>query len=246
MTLGGVTWVRNGWYYDYCFRESIQCLKELCDEVIIIDAGSDDLTDRTVKQFEDQKTMVVCLGQDEWEKQKGKEKLAYFQNLALSFLSTDYYFLLQADEIIHEDSFPFIRQAIETREEGIVCSRINLWRDCNSYINVPESRQPCSTKVIRLAKTNHQSVDDGESIKAYSISKFVEDIRIYHYGFVRKVDIMKRKVINMQEGVFGVAHDPKLDKSEVFDWSLWFNESELSPIKEEHPKFIKEWIKTRP
>lgn len=247
MTLGGVTFVRNGWEYDYCFRETIACLQELCDQVVILDAGSDDTTDITVKQYEDQNTMVVCLDKNEWSKQRGRTKLAYFQNLAKSFLDTDYYFLLQADEIIHEDCFPVIRGCIEMRHEAFLVSRINLWRDCNSYICVPDSRQPCSTKVIRLAKIKYDSVDDGESISTQANSQFVDDIRIYHYGFVRRKDVMKKKVINMQESVFELGmHDPKLDQSEEFDWRLWFDKDELCSIKEDHPKFIKEYIKTRP
>lgn len=248
MTLGGVIFIRNGWEYDYCFREAIACLQELCDQVVILDAGSDDLTDRTVKQYEDQNTLVVCLDKSEWDKQQGRTKLAYFQNLAKSFLDTDYYFLLQGDEIIHENSFPIIRSIVDLGwEESILVSRINLWRDCNSYINVPDSRQPCSTKVIRLARIKYDSVDDGESISAQANSDFVDDIRIYHYGFVRRKSVMKKKVINMQESVFQLGfHDPKLDMGDEFDWKLWFSESELSPIAEDHPKFIKEYIKTRP
>lgn len=246
MTLGGAIIIREGIRYDYCFQQAIDCLKELCDQVSILAIDGDDNTTEIVKQYEDQNTIVVCLPSEEWHNHSGRERLSYFQNVAASFLDTDYYFLLQGDEIIHEKSFPFIREAIETGEDGIVCSRINLWRDCNSYINVPENRQPCSTKVIRLAKTGKLSVDDGESVKATSISKFVDDIRIFHYGFVRKVNVMKAKVINMQEAVFGISHDPKLDKSDIFDWSLWFNESGLSPLKEEHPKFIREWIIGRP
>lgn len=245
-TLGGILFIRNGVEFDYCFQQAIDCLYQLCDKVIILDAGSTDGTDEVVRQYESENIMVICLDKEEWDKQQGREKLSYFQNLALSFLDTDYYFLLQGDEIIHEDSFPSIREAIETGEEAFICSRINLWGDCNSYINVPTDKQPCSTKVIRLAKTKYKSVDDGESISANAISKFAEDIRIYHYGFVRKKEVMKSKIINMQENVFQIAHDQKLDQSEVFDSELWFKNDELSPIKEKHPTFIKEWVKTRP
>lgn len=246
MTLGGVTFVRNGWQYDYCFREAIVCLQELCDQVVVLDAGSDDTTNITVKQYEDQNTMVICFDKLEWERQRGRTKLAHFQNLAKSFLDTDYYVLLQADEIIHEKSFPAIKCAIHGGAESYLVSRINLWRDCNSYISVPDYRQPCSTKVIRIAKTKYDSVDDGESISAQASDEFIDDIKIYHYGFVRRKDVMKKKIINMQEGVFEIDHDPKLDSMDEFDWRAWFYEDDLRPLKGEHPKFIKNWIKTRP
>lgn len=244
-TLGGIMFIRNGEQYDYCYREAIVCLQALCDSVVVLDAGSDDGTAEMLQQYEDQNTMVICLGKDEWDKQQGREKLSYFQNLCLSFLDTDYYFLLQADEIIHEDSFPSIREAINTGWEAFYCTRINLWRDSKSYINVPDDRQPCSTKVIRLAKNKYKSVGDGESIEAIADPSLIEEIRIYHMGFVRNKNIMKAKVVNMQENVFGIDHDPKLDKSDIFDWSLWFNESEHSPIREELPMFITKWAAER-
>jgi len=247
MTLGGATWIRNGIEFDYNFEESIRCLQAFCDEIVVLDAGSSDGTAERLSQFEDTNTMVICLDKSEWGNQQGREKLAYFQNLAKSFLSTDYYFMLQADEILHESSFPFVREAIETGEDGIICSRINLWRDCNSYLCVPENRQPCSTRVIRLAKTQFDSVDDGESISANSISKFADDIRIYHMGFVRSKKVMVDKIKNMQINVFRLSEfDPKMNNMDIFDWSAWFSENDLGDIKEPLPKFITKWAQTRP
>lgn len=57
---------------------------------------------------------------------------------------------------------------------------------------------------------------------------------------------MKAKIIHLQEGVFGIPHDPKLDKSVIFDSELWFSGNELSPITEELPKYIKTWAISRP
>jgi hypothetical protein len=58
---------------------------------------------------------------------------------------------------------------------------------------------------------------------------------------------MKDKIINMQESVFELGlHDPKLDGSDTFDSTLWFKDGDLAELKEEHPKFITNWISTRP
>lgn len=246
-TLGGVIFCIDCIRYDYCIEESVQCLKELVDELVILDAGSNDGTIELLKKYEDDKTQLVLLDRTEWDKQKGKEKLAYFQNLALSFLSTDFYFLLQADEIITEDSFPYIRKAIENPyQDSYLCKRVNLWGDCNHYINVPISRQPCSIVVNRLARTDKKSHGDGESIDARASLEFINKITIVHYGFVRKKEVMKSKVLNMQEAVFGIDHDPKLDKSEHFDSTLWFKGKDLSIVGFKHPKWIKNWIIGRP
>lgn len=252
MTLGGIIFIRNGDMYDYCYRESIACLQALCDKVVVLDAGSTDGTAEVVQQYEDQNTTVICLGEEEWDKQQGREKLSYFQNLALSFLDTDYYFLLQGDEILHESCFQAVREAIETGADCVFVKRINLWRDCNSFINVEHNRQPCGTSIIRLAKTKYKSVGDGECIENSRTDNIGyvghhNQIRIYHYGFVRKREVMKEKIINMQENVFQLGlHDPKLDGGDVFDSELWFSGNELSPITEEHSKFIKSWAISRP
>lgn len=247
-TLGGVFFVKDGLRYDYCFKESIECLCELCDEVSVIEVGSSDGTFDVLDALSKQNSnlTITSFPLSHWDERKGRERISLYQNIAKSLLSTNYYYLQQADEITKEDSFKFIRDAIESGEDGIICSRINLWRDCNSYLAVPENRQPCSTKIIRLAKTEFNSIDDGESISANAISKYVNDIRIYHYGFVRKKEVMKDKIFNMQENVFEIAHDPKLDNMKIFDWSAWFSEEDLQTITEPHPKFIREWVKSRP
>lgn len=245
--LGGVLFIKDGIKYDYCYRESISCLQAFCDEVIVIDAGSEDGTKEDLLSLSSETTTIISAEKELWHKLHGREKISYYQNFALSFLNTEYYFLLQGDEIVHENSFEYIRMAITGRDEAYFCSRINLWGDCNSYINVPENRQPCSTKVIRLAKTKYESVGDGEGIEAPANNNFTDNILIYHYGFVRKKEVMKSKVINMQENVFELGHhDPKLDKSEIFDSKLWFSGDELSHIQTAHPKFIQDWIKERP
>ena len=245
-TLGGITFVHNAITYDYNYKETIDCLLSFCDKVVILDAGSTDGTAEEVSKYADPNVTVACLDKLEWEKQQGREKLSYFQNLALSFLDTDYYFLLQADEILHEKSFPLIHRIIQTNTEAFICSRRNLWKDCFHQLNVPHERKPCSTEIVRLAKTQYKSVGDGESIDAPASGQFIYGIDIWHMGFVRKKEVMKDKIWNMQENVFQIPHDPKLDNMAEFDWSAWFSENDLIKINETHPVFIREWISSRP
>ena len=48
MKLAGTIFIRDGIKYDYCFKESIQCLLEFCDHVFVVDAGS---TDGTIEEL---------------------------------------------------------------------------------------------------------------------------------------------------------------------------------------------------
>lgn len=244
--LAGTLFVRNGIQYDYCFMESINCLLEFCDYVVVVDAGSDDGTLEKIQIIDSPILKVISLPKSDWDGQQGKEKLNYFTNVAIQEIDRmgfQYNFNLQADEIVHENSYDAIRRAIQNDSEGYLCKRVNLWKSPYLQLDVPQHRKPCSDVVLRLAKSNYRSYGDAESINAPAEYGFIEQIKIYHMGFVRKREIMKSKIINMQCGVFGMEnYDGKLDKEELFNPDLWFNpEEDLIPISEPLPKIIENW-----
>lgn len=243
-TLGGALFAYNPKSQDYCLHECVAALRELCDQVIVLDAGSNDGSDFASLVCD--KVQVIGVPTSVWDKQQGKEKIAYFQNLARAFLSTDYYVVSQADEVLHQDSFPVIRAALEVGSEAYMITRVNLWGSCYKELSVPLSRMPCSPQVIRIAKLPYLSVDDGENIAASPVNMdFVNDIRLYHFGFVRNKHVMKDKIIHIQEQVFRMDHDKKLDGMDVFDWSAWFSEKDLKQIEEELPVYARAWAEER-
>lgn len=247
--LGGTLFVRNGVQYDYCFKEAIMSLKEFCDEVIVVDAGSDDIgTIEVLKTLEDSKTKIIYRDKEEWFEQHGREKLAFFTNKAIEHLTSEWNFNLQADEIVHEKSYDTIHKAINSGlAEAYMCSRVNLWQSPYLQLNVEHERMPCSKEIIRLTKSCYRSWGDGESIDAQCIYDFVRSIKIYHMGFVRKREVMKGKIINMQEAVFEMgSHDAKLDGDDMFHPELWFDpKKDLRPIDEPLPILIQQWAKER-
>jgi len=251
--LAGTMFVRNGDQYDYCYMEAIESLLNFCDAVYVCDAGSDDGTLEKLKSITNPKFVLIERTKEEWESQKGKgkEKLCYFTDIAIEKAQNDgyeYSFYCQADEVVHERSYSSIREACKTGEEAFMITRINLWRTPYYQLNVPQNRLPCSTYIIRLTKTNYRSIGDAESIAVpYCSHQFVNSIRMYHMGFVRRRDIMKSKVINMQEVVFELGnHDNKLDGSDIFNPDLWFDPiHDLKLIDEPLPNVIKQWAENR-
>lgn len=245
--LAGVVFMRNAVSLDYCFEQCIKSMSSVCDCIYVLDAGSDDGTREQLMSLYsgNEKIVLILLPVDEWDKQKGKEKLSYFTNISIDLAEKDgyeYVLNIQADEVLSERSYEAIRAAIQSGAEAFMCSRINLWGSPFTYLSVEDSKQPCSTKIIRLAKSKYRSVDDAESIGVSDVSfNFLKDIKIWHMGFVRDKYIMKDKVIHMQEGVFGVDHDEKLDGVDYFDSERWFSGNDLSIIEEPLPTIIKDW-----
>jgi hypothetical protein len=245
-SLGGSIMVYNAIEQDYHIRESVACLKAFCDEIVVCDCGSTDGTQFLVKEFFDDNTIVINCTNREWQKHNGREKLSFFSNLAASFLTTDYHFNLQADESVHEDSFPFIRKAIATGKDGFYVKRINLWGDSQHQLDVPLSRSPVGIQIIRLAKLGHLSIDDAESLFCQNPSNdFFNDILIYHAGFVRDNKKHLVKIRHIQDEVFQIPHDTRIDDMEKFDPWRFFSKEDVIPIQKPLPKFIKEWCKQR-
>ena len=248
-TLAGTLFVYRGRVFDYCFIESIQSLLECCDRVFVVAGGDDNTCEEILDTIHSERLIVKRLSDDEWNSQKGSQKLSYFTNMAIDMAERDgyrYQYNQQADEILSEQSYEKITDAIAGNEDAYFATRINLWKDPFHALEVPQERKPVSTHIIRIAKTKYRSVGDAESLGVpYASPVFIDGIKIIHYGFVRKKDVMKKKVIHIQEEVFGMDHDKKLDVSDVFQPELWFSDEDLIPFNE-HPKLISEWIKSRP
>ncbi|HTJ52649.1 MAG TPA: hypothetical protein VL443_24505 [Cyclobacteriaceae bacterium] len=254
-TLGGVTMAWNAISQDYSIIECLECLYQLCDAVSISFGGDDGTTELVSKWIFDKlsdrpfKPVIShYISQAQWLEQKGREKLSYFSNIAIELLNTDYFYYQQADEITHQDSFPFIRQAIETNQEAFLIHRLNCWHSAYTVLNVEHNRKPVSTHVIRLAKKQYRCIDDAESVMASASTDFIDQIRMYHVGFVRDKDKHLVKIKNMQEEVFLFAEaDRRIhDCPDGFDaWKFGFKPEDVEPIKEPLPKFIKEWAEYR-
>jgi len=253
MKLAGTTFVRNAIQFDYNIIETITCLLECCDRVFVVDAGSDDGTTELIEAIDNPNLVLIKRTKEEWDAQQGtgQTKLCYFTDIAIEAAMSEgfeYHIYIQADEILHESSYPEIRKAIATGAEAFLTTRVNLWQDAYHQLNVPQERKPCSTEIIRLAKTIYRSHGDAESLAVpYAESYHLKGIEIWHYGFIRKKEVMKDKIINMQCNVFEMQdYDKKLNDCDVFDSTLWFNDDDLELINKPHPKIMKEWVKSRP
>lgn len=249
-TLGGSLFIRNGDKYDYCYKAAIQCLLEFCDKVVVCIVPTSDGTMSGVTKIADStKGRVVVRIMSDWEwlqmQFHNKHRLSIFTNYAIEMLDTDYVFNLQGDEIVDSGSYQWIRKAVDEGHEGYLCKRINLWGSPYTQLNVEHHRKPCSTEILRLAKTCYRAYDDAESIAAPCVDHYVDLIKIWHMGFVRKKEVHPDKIREMQGNIFKCGVDSKLEGMEVFDSTKWFGPEDLLPIEGELPPLIREWAKER-
>lgn len=242
--LAGTFFIRNGVKLGYCFEAALLSLKDVCDHVYVVYVESEDETQEVLKKYVDEKLTILNCSNEQWNEHQGKTKLSIFQNVGIAYAEKEgyeYVLLVQADEVLHEDSIPYIKQAIALNEEAYFCTRYNLWKDENSMLNVSQNRKPVSTVVNRLCKSNYRSVDDGESIATNGANlDFINLITIFHMGFVRDSRKHIAKIKEIQGNIFQMDYDKRADLKEEFDWKDWgFTESDLIPIPKPLPKYLK-------
>jgi|ERR1039457_503799 hypothetical protein len=244
--LAGVCFVRLGVELGYCFEASIQSMKLVCDTVIVTYCESTDETWDVLSKIDD--IVILKCSEELWQSQHGKDKLSYFQNISIDYAEKqgyDYVLLVQADEILHPDSIPYIKRALELEEEAYFCSRYNLWKDGEHMLNVPQHRKPCSSVVNRLTKAKYRSVSDGESIASDGASlDFINLIEIFHMGFIRDKKKHIAKIKEIQKNIFAMEnYDPRADLKEEFDWQDWgFTEDDLVRVPKRLPVGLQKYL----
>ena len=244
--LAGTLFIRNGCELDYCFEAAIKSLQAFCDWVFVLDAGSTDDTFQVLQTLLDNKTTILQISEEDWNRQVGRDKLNYFTNIAIEYAQQhgyEYQFNLQGDEVLDPDSFQYIRQAIELGEEGYIITRYNLWKDEHHMLNVPQSKKPVSTQICRLTKTSYRSAGDAESVNCPASLDFINLISVWHCGFIRNPKKHIAKIKEMQKNIFLMDYDKRADLKPEFDWKDWgFTEADLIPIHKPLPIYLNEWI----
>lgn len=258
--LGGSIFVHNAVKFDYCVAESIASLCAACDEVAVLDAQSDDGTIDILRECEKKYDNLTVHEGGNWNCADNYVRLALLADEAKSRLSSKckWHFMLQADEVLHEDSFPHIRDAMKQNYyTSTFCRRVNLFGDLNHHLrfDLPQDRKPCSDIVIRLAHREYSAAGDAESlgVDPKTITRhYQENIHIFHYGFVRRDQNHIDKVISMQSWFFGLGGQPDhrvvamKDKADgVYDWTTMKENSDLGPLPKPHPVFAKAWAEER-
>lgn len=221
MLISGFSFVRNGIKLGYPVVESIKSILPICEEfVITIGKGEDDTLDQ-VKAIGDPKVKIIETVWDPKMFVHGATN-AYQTNIALKECKGDWCFYVQADEVVHEQYLPIIKEKCELylenkNVEGLLFDYKHFWGKFNKY-HTARNWYRAEVRVVR----NHIGVESFQSAQGFRLNgqklKVAKaDAYIFHYGWVRPPKTMTKKKIALDS----LHHDKK-----------WVNENNPEPEKE--------------
>lgn len=137
MKVSAYSYVRNGIKYEYPFIQAITSVLPLCDEFIMVIGDSTDGTREAVEALGDPRIRIVDTVWDENMRTAGRI-FAQQANIGLDHVTGDWAFHIQADEVLHEDDIPLVRNAMEKylddrKVEGFLFNFINFFGDFKHY-----------------------------------------------------------------------------------------------------------------
>lgn len=247
-SIGGSIFVRNAIKFGYCIIEALESLNALCDQISILECGSDDGTDELLRKWVEahpDKKVIYTPGH-RWDVAQDYKRLSILANVARERLTTNWHFMLQADEVLHEKSIPVIRHLAEHgTSAAYLCRRLNLFVSPDTFVRLDSNKKPCGDALVRFAKLNCPAIGDAEGLGVQSPANqaHLDDIVIFHYGYVREGQKHIDKAIDMQGWFFGPGSTP--DKRIVamrndgnkFRPEVFFGSGDLAPIPLPHPIF---------
>src|SRR3954464_14246390 len=199
MKISGFTIIKNAIINDYPIAEAISSILPAVDEMIVLVGDSSDDTKKLVQSISSEKIKIY---DSVWDSslRKGGEVLAVETDKAFQLIDKEstWAFYIQADEVVHEKYLPAITEACKThqddlRVEGLLFNYLHFY---GTYDYIGDSRS-WYDKEIRIIRNDKKinAYKDAQGFRAGSRKLNVKaiDAEIFHYGWVKSPQQMKRK-----------------------------------------------------
>lgn len=260
MKISGFSMVKNADKLYYPVKEMILSALPLVDEFIIAigDCDKDDDTRNLVESIDTNKIRIIDTVWDIEKYPRGMEN-AHQTDIAKSLCKGDWLLYLQADEAIHEDDIPTIRQNCEKylnnkAVDGFLFQYYHFWGDYDHYHfshawykreirivrNDPEIHSWESAQSFRRIP-NFDGINYRQQQGTYKLNVVELNARIFHYGWVRPPELMKKKTKALDTIHKGSDKVEKLEKTNyyTFDYGPL---NRLKKFKGSHPSAMSSWI----
>ena len=247
MALIGFTIIRNMFRYDYPLYESVFSVLPAVDRHIICECYSDDGTYAEVMRWARDNPKIHLL-RHKWGKHY--TVLQQVGNYILSNIGAgDWCFQLQADEVMHEDSWQMLQELPRRcQDQGVVGARFHYWHFMANYRT--EFDFMYREKRV-FVQQGHGWAWDGDACQLHGgQGRFLDvPVEVFHYGKVHeaKVALLKEKDFQAMYADAGLGFpDPKLaqmrDAIGGVDYHYLFEhairEGEVREFAGTHPKIM--------
>ncbi len=260
MKVSGFTIIRNALTYDFPVVESIQSILPLCDEVVVSVGNSTDNTLELIKSISSPKIKII---ESIWDDslRKGGLLLAKETNKALDAVSpdSDWAVYIQADEVIHENNIPLIREVMQKWKDNKMIDGLlfNYLHFYGSYSFLEDSRLWYRKEIRIIRNDRHiRSFRDAQGFRKYAQLSPTDDellnggrklrvkhsgATIFHYGWVKHPLIQQTK----RSAFYKLWHEKdsvekNLTQQEEYDYSVV---CALKKFEGTHPDVMYERVK---
>jgi glycosyltransferase involved in cell wall biosynthesis len=250
LKISGFTFIKNGLTLGYPILESVLSIQAICDEVVI-NVGFDDVgltsDDGTYKYLTEHLTdPKYKFIKSWWDPSLTKKGLILSEqtNIALSHCTGNYCQYIQGDECIHQDDLKYILEGVKEMEkdhrlDGLVFNYMHFYGNVDTY----KYTRSLYRREVRLIR-NHQGIKswlDAQGFRSIENSKIYAKLikaRIFHYGWARATQIMKKKVQVFDTFYHGHNHKRQVDNEFRYERSWGIRKFKLT-----HPEVMSRWIK---
>lgn len=258
MLISAFTIIRNGIKFDFPFIESLKSALPACDEFVVNVGVSEDATLAAIEKLRDSlppaegtkiKILVNEWPLDEKTKRFGGQILADQTNLALAACQGKWCLYLQADEVLHEDDLPLIREELARYEnnskvEALVFQYVHFY----ATYDVIQTSRSSYRREIRAVRNGLgiKSTGDAQSFRRATGEKLagvLTKARVFHYGWVRPQQVMREKTAFMDTLYHANATTAQPATGDNYLYKQFVG---LRPFRGTHPKVMTERVQGAP
>lgn len=242
--ISGFTFIRNGIELGYPFVPAIKSLLPLCDEIIVNVPRSTDGTLEAVRAIGDPKIRII---ETDWDATAhlGPLALSHHTNVALDQCTGDWCVYIQSDEVLHEESIPAMRMAMERelnnpKVEGLLVNYTHFYGSYWTEV-YPFGWYYQEVRVVRRAP-NIRSVGDAQGFRTAAGEKlWVKNSggRYFHYGHALPPDKARVKQANLAR-IFG--NRKKLESLLARPEQFYPDDQKVRPFTGTHPAVMREIV----
>lgn len=248
MKVSGFTIIKNAVISDYPIVEAISSILPIVDEMVVLIGDCQDETEALICSINSPK---IIIHHSIWNTtlRSGGEVLAEETNKAFQLIdpASTWAFYIQADEVLHEQYHTAIRTACrqyatDPQVQGLLFKYLHFY---GTYSYTGDSRRWYDHEV-RIIRNNKRisAYRDAQGFRIGHTKLLVKPVAawIYHYGWVKSPEQMKRKM--KESSRYWIADDEQwqqfLQSEEVFDFSQI---DSLTKFEGTHPQVMQPRVK---